>query len=229
MNADIEFDTAMRDAEGKPRGGNPQQNTAEWLQQRCGFLTGSRIATAMERKKDGSPTKASEDIARGLLAERMTGDAMPSGYVSDEMRRGIDKQPDAQMAYEAWTGNIVDLVGFIEHPSIQWLGVSPDGLVDDDGLVEFKCPKTTTHLGYRMAGVVPEEYEPQMLLQLACTRRKWCDFVSFDDRIRDPSFRLYIVRFEPTAKQIADVEDFARAYLAGIHNAYERLHGRQPQ
>lgn len=220
-------DSVMRDAEGNSRGGNPLQNTAEWLQQRCGFLTSSRIADAMAvSKRDGKPLKCSEDLVKTILAERMTGDTMPSGYVSDEMRHGINKQADAQSAYEARTGNFVDLTGFIEHPSIQWLGCSPDGLVDDDGLVEFKCPKTTTHLEYLMRGVVVDDYKPQMLLQLACTRRVWCDFVSFDDRIRNPAHRLFIVRFEPKASEIEEVEEFSRKYLAIVHNLFEQLHGR---
>jgi hypothetical protein len=165
-------------------------------------------------------------LIKVILAERMTGDTMPSGFVSDEMKRGIVKQPDAKLAYEARTGNFVDLVGFIEHPTIQWLGCSPDGLVDDDGLVEFKCPKTTTHLEYLMRGVVVDEYKPQMLLQLACTRRTWCDFASFDDRLKREESQLFIARFEPKRTQIEEVEDFARSYLQIVHNLFEQLHGR---
>ena len=203
---------------------NPFQRTAAWLSDRTGCLTASRIATALERKKDKSPSKAAEDLVKEILAERMTGDAMRK-YVTPEMHRGTDLEPVAREEYEVITGNIVRLVGFIPHPTIEWCGASPDGLVDDDGLVELKCPKTATHLGYKAAGVVPAEYVPQMLLQLACTRRSWCDFVSFDDRIKDRKHRLFVVRFEPDPAEIAAIEGQARDFLRVVDNLWDQLNG----
>lgn len=205
-------------------GGNPYQRTAAWLSDKTGCLSASRIATAIERKKDGSPTKAAEDLVREILAERMTGDIIRR-YVTPEMQRGIDKEPDAREEYEVQTGNLVQLVGFMPHPTIEYCGASPDGLVDDDGLVELKCPKTSTHLAWKAHGVAPEEYRPQMLLQLAVTRRQWCDFASFDDRIRDRRHRLFVVRFEPKPAEIEEIEERAREFLRVVDNLFQQLNG----
>jgi exodeoxyribonuclease (lambda-induced) len=205
-------------------GGNPFQRTASWLSDKTGCLSASRIATALERKKDGSPTKAAEDLVREILAERMTGDIIRR-YVTPEMQRGIDKEPDAREEYEVRTGNIVRLVGFIQHPTIEWCGASPDGLVDDDGLVELKCPKTATHLTYMTLAGAPEEYRPQMLLQLACTRRHWVDFVSFDDRIKNRKLHLHVVRFEPKPAEIAEIEERAAEFLRIVENLFQQLNG----
>ena len=189
----------------------------------AGCLTASRIAIALERKKDLSPTKAAEDLVKEILAERMTGDAM-SRYCTPEMQRGIDLEPAAREAYEVHTGNLVRLVGFIPHPKIEWCGASPDGLVDDDGLVELKCPKTSTHLQYLINGTAPVEYQPQML-QMAVTRRSWCDFVSYDDRVKNPKQRLFVVRFEPEPGKIAAIEEEARKFLAIVDNLFDKLNG----
>lgn len=205
-------------------GQNPFQRTGRWLADRTGCLTASRIAQALERKKDGSPTKDAENLVKEILAERMTGDAMRR-YVTPEMQRGIDLEPAAREEYQVQTGNIVRLVGFLPHPNIEWCGASPDGLVDDDGLVELKCPKTATHLQYILNGTVPVEYQPQMLLQMAVTRRSWCDFASFDDRVKNPKQRLFVVRFEPDVAEIRAIEGQARDFLRVIDNLFDKLNG----
>lgn len=204
--------------------GNPLQRTGAWFSERTGCLTASRIATALERKKDGSPTKAAEDLVREILAERMTGDVI-SKYVTKEMQHGTETEPDAREEYEVRSGNIVRLVGYVPHPEIEWCGASPDGLVDDDGLVEIKCPATTTHLNYLIGGAVPSDYKPQMLLQLASTRRQWCDFVSFDDRLKERKLRFFVVRFEPKPAEIAEIEDKAREFLRVVDNLWDQLNG----
>lgn len=206
-------------------GDNPLQRTAAWLSDRTGCLTGSRAATAFSTLKDGkTPTKAAEDLVKEILAERMTGDAMRR-YVTPEMQRGTDLEGEARAAYEIYTGNLVRLTGFVRHPTIEWCGASPDGLVDHDGLVETKVPKTSTHLTYVLNRTVPDEYKPQMLLQLACTRRSWCDFASYDDRVKDPRRRLFVVRFEPKPAEIEEIEERARKFLAIIDNLFDQING----
>lgn len=208
----------------RPAGANPHQGTGGWLKERTGCLTASRMPTALERKKDGTPTKAAEDLVKEILAERMTGDAMRR-YVTPEMQRGTEREPDAREAYEIHTGNLVRLVGFIPHPAIEFCGASPDGLIDHDGLVELKCPTTVTHLNYVLNGAVPDDYKPQMLLQLAVTRRSWCDFVSFDDRVKNPKQRLFVVRFEPKQAEIDAIEQAAREFLRIVDNLFDKLNG----
>lgn len=191
---------------------NPFQGTAEWFESRTGCLTASRMADVLAvSKRDGKPLKARQDYLRDLLAERLTGHAMPH-VVTPAMRDGIEREPLARAAYEIATGSILRLTGFVPHPTIEFFGASPDALVGAEGLVEFKCPTVPTHMDWLIAGVVPDEYKPQMLSQLACTRRKWCDFVSWNPEFRE-SRQLFVRRFEPTAKEIAAVEESARAFL----------------
>lgn len=206
--------------------GNPFQRTAEWLHDRTGCLTASRFADVVARKRDGTPTKAYYDLIDTLIAERVTGSSIGCGTTA-AMQWGIDHEADAIAEYEAQTGKFVNLVGFIPHPTIDWLGASPDGLVGEDGLVEIKCPySTVVHLKRVAEKVVPEEYRPQMLLQLICTGRKWVDYVDFDPRlIGGPYERLafWTTRFEPSQKEREEALSFAREFLTQVEEKMERL------
>lgn len=186
------------------------QGTPEWHQARLGCLTASRANDACAAES----TAAYQNYLWQLVAERETGQAEES-YSNADMQRGTDMEPIARAAYEAHTGTFVTQTGFWLHPEIKHFGASPDGLVGDEGLIEIKCPRTSTHLRYLSEGKVPTKYKRQMICQLLCTRRKWVDFVSFDDRVRE-SKRLFIVRFEPTGKEIMELMESVLKFLQNV-------------
>ena len=130
------------------------------------------------------------------------------------MQRGTEKEPIARAAYEAHTGTFVTQTGFWLHPEIPFFGASPDGLAGD-GLIEIKCPRTSTHLRYRSENKVPTQYKRQMICQLLCTVRKWVYFVSFDDRVRE-SKQLFIVRFEPKQADLDEMLEKVQSFLAKV-------------
>ena len=186
------------------------QGTEEWLKARLGCLTASRANDACAAET----TAAYQNYLWQLVAERETGLAEET-YINSDMQRGTEKEPIARAAYEAHTGTFVTQTGFWLHPEIQYFGASPDGLVGDDGLIEIKCPRTSTHLQYRKEGKVPTKYKRQMMCQLLCTGRKWVDFVSFDDRVRE-SKRLFIVRYTPTEKEMNEMLEKINSFLAEV-------------
>lgn len=187
------------------------QGSEEWLQARLGFVTASRVSDALA----GRNTETRKNYLWQLVAERLTKTPQAGFAPNAAMIRGTEQEPIARAAYEAHTGVFVDQVGFVPHPTIQWLGASPDGLVGEDGLVEIKNPNTATHLQYRKAGKVPAKYKNQMMLQLACTGRKWCDFVSFDSRL-PVSKMLFIVRFEPEQKDMDEMLEKVQLFLKEV-------------
>jgi hypothetical protein len=137
------------------------------------------------------------------------------------MQWGIDQEPYARAAFEAATGLLVTDIGFVSHPSIEFCGASPDGLVSDGCLIEIKCPQTSTHLEYVIAGKIPDDYIPQMTLQSACTGKAvW--FVSYDPRLPEKQ-SLFIRKFEPTPEQVAEVEEGARVFLAEVEQMFESI------
>lgn len=191
------------------------QGTPEWFQARLGCLTASRANDACAAET----TAAYQNYLWQLVAERET-KTVEESYVSADMERGSELEPLARAAYEVHTGTFVTQTGFWPHPEIKWFGASPDGLVGDDGLIEIKCPRTSTHLRYRSEGKVPTKYKRQMMCQLLCTGRKWVDFVSFDNRVRE-SKQLFIVRFEPKEKDIAEMLESIQKFLQNVEKECE--------
>ena len=196
------------------------QRTAEWFAARVGCLTASRAAAAIERTKAGKPTAKYAAMLDEIIVERLTGEPAEH-FETPAMRWGTEHEDEAREAYELATGELVEQTGFVPHPSIEYLGASPDGLIGDDGLLEIKCPNTLTHIQRVRAGVVPDEYKPQMLVQLLCTGRKWVDFVDFDPRIpaQYASKRLLIVRYEPTAEELETASIRCQEFLAEVDAA----------
>ena len=185
--------------------------TNQWHAARRGCLTASRMADAIAVLKNGKPSEARRKLMFDLLAERMSGVAVEH-YVTPAMEWGIAHQADATAAYEAETGELVGPEVFVLHPSIDWFGATPDGIIGSDGLIEIKCPTTPKHLAWVMAGEVPDEHKPQMLAQLACTGRQWVDFVAFDPRVQKGP-QLFIRRFQPERAEVERIEAGAREFL----------------
>ena len=181
-----------------------KQRTQEWFDARVGKVTASRVKDVMAKgKRDNKPLKAREDYLAELVAERLSGQTFEH-YVNAAMQWGIDTEPEARTTYELIKDEPVELVGFVQHPMISMAGASPDGLVGSQGLVEIKCPTTATHIKYLKAQEIPDDYTMQMIWQMICTGRTWCDFMSYDPRLPDP-YRVFLKRL------VLPTDDFVRA------------------
>ena len=190
-----------------------EQGSPEWHAMRLGRVTASRVADVVAKTKTGySASRA--NYAAQLIAERLTGNVAET-FTNAAMEWGTAMEADARTAYEFLHNASVDQVAFVDHPSIPMTGASPDGLVGADGLVEIKCPNTATHIDTLLGQSIPSKYETQMLWQMACTGRAWCDFVSFDPRLPE-HMQLWVKRFRRDEARIAELEAEVRAFLAEI-------------
>lgn len=173
------------------------QQSDAWLRNRIGRIPGSRIVDVCSylviKSRAGEPSAKRNSLRMDLIAERLTGRAKDH-YVSPQMEHGTDTESEAVMFYERALRTMCAPVGFVLHPKYDFTGSSPDALVGTEGVLEVKCPDTTTHLEYIQAGVVPEQYLPQIAWEMACTERKWADFVSYDPRIQDQRLRFFYRR-----------------------------------
>ena len=141
------------------------------------------------------------------------------------MQRGIDLEPAAFAAYEAATGHVAHQVGFLAHPTLP-AGCSPDGQVRSfEGILELKCPKSATHLGYLRAQKVPTDYLRQITHNLWITGASWCDFVSFDDRFPLP-LQLVCLRVVRSDVDLAAYELAARLFLDEVERDHAELRER---
>jgi len=195
-----------------------QQGTDEWVRARCSLVTASRVADVCAKTKSGYSASRASYMGQ-LLAERLTGQVAES-YSNAAMQWGTDHEPQARAVYELATGNFVEEVGFVPHPTVIGSGASPDGLVDPDGMLEIKCPNTSTHWATLKSKAPAGRYQIQMQWQMACTGRKWCDFVSFDPRLTLAK-QFICVRVERDDAHIAVLEEEVRRFILELDEEIE--------
>lgn len=196
--------------------------TADDMQNRLGKLTASGMKHALRFLKNGKEASERRKYKTEIVAERMTGIFMPH-YVNAAMEFGIENEPLAREWYSHKVGKTVNAGQFLDHPDIDLCGATPDGFVDD-GLVEFKCPNTSTYIKWKLAGTIPEEHWPQLALQLSVTGKPWVDFCAFDPRMPEAQ-RGFILRFERWKAQayIAGVEEHARNFLREVDELFAKV------
>lgn len=204
------------------------QGTERWFEARLGKLTASRISDAISKAKRETTGELQKrkDLKLELAVERLTG-RTAEHFVSEWMERGMEMEDLARAAYELATV-MTERVDLVLHPRIAGAAASPDGLVGDDGLLEIKVPKPTTHASYLLAEVVPEQYRDQMMWQMACTGRAWNDFVSWCPDFPQP-LDLFICRLERDDKRIAEMETEAEKFLAEVETVVAQLKGGLPE
>jgi len=194
-----------------------QQGTDEWHAARLGKVTASKISDVMMK----STTAGYQNYRSQLICERLTG--RPTEFKpTPAMQHGTETEPQARAVYTMTTGNMVDEVGFIDHPAIAMSGASPDGLIGERGLIEIKCPQPTEHIRTLTGGAIKTGYVLQMQWQMACTGRDWCDFVTFSPEFPD-EMQLHIQRVEADADKQAEIAEAVTAFLADVERTMARL------
>ena len=197
------------------------QGSPEWFESRRGFVGASSINDVMAVTKSGGEAATRRNLRARIIAERLTGVCAES-FSSSAMQWGIDNEPIARAMFETRNGVDVEQTGFILHPSIKMTGASPDGLIGDKGLIEIKCPNTATHIDYLLGGAAPSDYHNQMLWQMECTGREWCEFVSYDPRMPD-DMQLFEVRFMRDEPRIELLRIGVRKFLLEVDDVLIKL------
>lgn len=166
------------------------QGTPEWLAVRKGVITGSRFKDCRDRLKSGAPSKKCIDYALDVAREREGGEAMQV-YVNGAMRLGTEQEPYARAVYERKTGHIVEEAGFITTPD-RLFGVSVDGLVGQDGIIEIKTMVSSDTLFTAFVDGDVSAYTDQCNGAMWLLGRKWIDLVLWVYDLE----RMKIIRIE---------------------------------
>ena len=196
-----------------------EQGSADWLSMRIGKVTASRVKDVLTKGRGSAPSKTAETYMIELLAEMLTGESKPF-FENDAMRWGTETEPQARAMYELKSGNTVDEVAFIEYSD--FIGVSPDGLIGKDGLIEIKCPTTITQLKRALSDNYSKDYYEQIQMQLWVSGRKWCDFVSFDPRL-DCAAGYLEQRVTRDEAFIEDMKEKTYAFVVKMNDLYSKL------
>lgn len=182
---------------------NFEQGTEQWLAARAGKITASRFKDVIANGVGKAPSKTRQSYLYEVASEILSGQPAES-YSNAAMEYGTLAEPVARQVYEEMEMVPVEQVGFVEMN--EFVGCSPDGLVDEKGLLEIKCPKTSTQLQRVLAGEFPSEYTAQVQGQLWVCEREWCDFVSYDGRIKGPAayFKRRVYRDDQFIKTLSN-------------------------
>ena len=184
------------------------QGSEEWLTARRGKITGSRFKDARDKLKGGQPSKACLGYAMDIARERIGGSA-PAKFQNAAMRTGTEQEPFARAMYEARTGHMVDEAGFYLSDDAVF-GLSPDGLVNDDGVIEIKTMVSSDTLFTAVADGDVSAYMDQCLGYLWLLGRQWVDLVLWAPDLNHMVIKR-ITRNEDAIEALeADLMAFAR-------------------
>ena len=186
-----------------------KQRDPNWYEVRRGRVTASNVSQVLM-----APTSQTYINYRSKIVLERLGVVTDDDYISPSMQHGIDVEPQARAAYSLETGNTVTEQAFAPHPKLH-AGASPDGLIGKNGLIEIKCPNTSTHLETLNTGQIKKEYLAQITFQMLCTQRKFCDFVSFDPRM-PAEMRLSIQRVELDEKLADKVIEAVTKFISEV-------------
>ena len=198
-----------------------EQGTGAWLYERCGHITASRFRDVLDFTQKGKPGAMRTAYLWEVVIERLTG--QPADHYSNAaMEWGTEQEQHSRMAYEAFSGHMVEETGFVKHPTLPMVGGSPDGLIGDDGGFESKSPfNSAIHLATVLDGM-PADHMAQVQGCMWITGRQWWDFASFDPRMPAP-LNLYVQRIERNDEYIVNMEKEIIAFSAEVNALLGRL------
>lgn len=197
-----------------------EQGSYEWFKIKLNKITSSRIKKVF---KTDNLTLVDE-----LIREEVTGDWDELDYISPSVQRGIDTEPLAIEVYEKMYSVKTKKIGFIQSDKHEWLGVSPDGIIFENGVpvggVEIKCPDTKTHIKYIRQDKVPTDYWHQVLSYfLSEPLLQYVDFMSYDDRfVIKPTFIKRVLRSE-IEEELATTEDALVKFWEKRNEIYNQI------
>jgi putative phage-type endonuclease len=168
-----------------------EQRSQEWLDERVGFITGSRLNDVLAKKE----TAARKNYLLQLAIERINKKPAEPMFINDAMQRGIDKEDEAVICFEVNQGVFTEKCSFIKSKDIPRFGASPDRLIGNDAILECKVPNTLTHMNYIIDNKLPTKYKAQVYGQMLVTERDRGYFMSWDDRTVE-GMELFVVEFK---------------------------------
>lgn len=195
-----------------------KQGTPEWLEVKKLKFTASNAATIMAMGK-GVKTLIKQMLAEYYSSQHY--EEYTGVYKNDQMKRGNEFEDKARTIYELETGNTVKQVGFVEKDEYE--GVSPDGLVGDDGLIEIKNHSDIVFTELALTRKIDSKYMAQMQMQMYVTGRKWCDYFGFNPNF-DPCYVMIRVKPDPEAfEKLAEALPYAKQLLKAEKDKMDKI------
>ena len=194
-----------------------EQGAPEWLSLRLGMPTASEFCKIIT--PTGKASTQAEAYSNRLVAELLTGKSADPFAGNDWTTRGNELEADAAAFYELQFGGDIKEVGFITNDE-ETFGASPDRLVDENGLLEIKCPAPHTHVGNLLDGQIDGKYTPQVQGQMLVTGRSWVDWLSYH-----PEMQPSIIRIERDEKYLELMRSMLTEFTENLQRKFQQLKG----
>mgnify|MGYP003150617466 FL=1 len=191
------------------------QRSPEWFALRAGAVTGSRAGVMLSTTRSGAEPRGKAKLRVELALERLQGANLEPTYQNADMLHGVTYEPYARTAYAVDQMVHVEEVGYVQHPTLEYVGCSPDGLVGTQGCLEIKAPAVHTHAEVLRKRAIPADKMPQLIHTLFCTGRSWIDFCSFHPHFPDNA-QLFIKRLGRDEVDFQEYQQHLEVFLEDV-------------
>lgn len=198
---------------------NITQGSEEWRAIRAGRVGGTSCAALLVDGKSSSGLGTGAQSLVYRKAAEYIASPEEGGFISAAMERGTALEPVARRRYENEYFCSVRQVGYISEG--EYLGVSPDGLIGEDGGLEIKCPGAEEFLRFFDTREMENKYYIQVQWSLYISRRKWWDFAYYHPEFSPVD--LIVERFEPDRSMFAKWDKRVPAYCAEVARVLNKV------
>lgn len=192
------------------------QGSEEWHLDRLGIPTASMFKSIIT--STGKPSTTANTYMNALLADWLAGKPVDKFEPTQAMQNGTDREAEARDLYSFITNNEVTETGFWFKDERKLTGCSPDGMISENGLIEIKCPKASTLVGYKLANKLPADYVPQVMGQMWVMDAEYCDFFVYH-----PDIEHFYIRINRDEKYISQVEAEVNKFIDKMLEKREKL------
>ena len=160
-----------------------EQGSDEWYVAKLGKPSASNASRVITSQ--GARSKSLVGYSQELGGELYAGSSMNEWKGNAATEFGKEMEEEARLAYSFKYDCEIEQCGFIEDDARRYL-ISPDGLIEDDGLVEIKN-KPKLHLDtlifYKKHGDIPTDYKSQLQMQLLISEREYVDIFYYSAKL----------------------------------------------
>lgn len=188
---------------------NLEQGSAEWHAARAGWVTCSKLSAVMAKGEGRTRLK----YMRQLAAEKLLGRSAESFTGNVYTKMGKDLEPANRALLEDQLGVKITETGIIRNHDFR-LSCSPDGLLGDEEMAEFKTCIPTEQIERLERDRLPPEHLYQVQGSLLATGRKACWYQSYS-----PGLPRLVLRVEPDLK----LHDLILSELSLFHAELDEL------
>lgn len=198
---------------------NQEQKSLEWHELRRGKITSTGLKRII-----GTPA-VKKTYFMEVLAERLS---INDNQDESALDRGVRLESKAIEAFEKYSGKIITQVGLCESDENQFMALSPDGLIENNGVydeaIEVKCLSSANHIKAWLSNEIPDEYQGQCLQYFIVNPDlKTLYFVLYDPRVTMHPIHVIELTREVMETEILAAKEAELKFIADIEAKISEL------